>query len=411
MYSDVGPMIPATPSLFPVPRDMAKWAFVRDFTPAAFFYAGYVVAWAFLLDWWRPKQPDPWNPFGIQLAILLGVVVAIWTTASIYQKGDRVPRVTRVLSRFSSLIETIFSNASPYPGLALAYRPNGPAAPETYVHMRDAVRELAATVLLSGVLYEWQLTNADKSAEAAVNIVAVLSAADEGDTGNIPSMFKAEVDISGEAIYSLALLNVARRRAAAMATDTRIAAGDAAAPPGTQMLREETEVAARFTEVHTAIEEMAMLDRLGAFKGAAWMLRWLGIVYFIVLPPITWLGQGFYIIASNIGAFLSVGVLVSYDVYLGDVFISPTTVHMNVCYEHLLRIARSAQNRLRYWVDGLEGPGAGERVRDISVVVTRWFPPSVALSHAPRPLSSSSSSSSSSASSSLHPFPTSSKLH
>lgn len=392
MFGVVGVDEQAARYRFPGARDPRKsfWPFFVIFFGFSFLYAQLWI-WGLEAEHSRETFKHTFS-FGDFIGVVMGVTLAAMYIDDIRYQMSRLARATHIFALFNTLVEEVFDSLTKSPNLSIQvvlYKDVTRDVPTI-----EAVRQLISMILSTNVVFLWQLVSRSKKVEETYPIVGSIAVGQEG-VAQIPSMYRSRIEISGERNFSLALLNLVSRRVAAMSTMTRDATPpglfpDLAAPknadtamsmainaskPKPQMIGNATAVNATISNLRTAITEMCLLE---AYTMRYWIsvtIKVLGVLYLFALPAITWPSQGAFVLASYPAVFSVVGLLLAADVYVGCIFQSPTTAHMDHTYGHLRRLAASSSFRYREWFgtkDAVEG-----RI-PLTQLVSQWLPPAKA---------------------------------
>jgi hypothetical protein len=373
---------------FPTARDprYSFWPFFALFFAFSFLYAQFWI-WGLEANHSREVFKHTFS-FGDFIGIILGVTLVMMYLDDLRYQMSRLARATHIFALFGTLIDEVFDGISMSPNLSIqTILAPGQTRDVSTIH---AVRQLISMILSTMLVFLWQLVSRKKDVAETYPIVGSIAMGQEG-VSQIPSVYRNRIETSGERNVSLAMLNLVSRRVTAMSAMTRDSSAsdvfrdlagtkkvDSTSPmvinvnrQKPQMIENAATINATISALRTAISEMSLLEEFTMRYWISVTIKVLGVLYLLALPAITWPSQGAWVIMSYPSIFFVVGLFLATDIYVGCIFQSPTTAHMDRTYGHLQRLAATSSFRYR------ERFGTKDVAPDrlpLITLVTQWFP-------------------------------------
>lgn len=339
---------------FPKPRTVWLW-FAVPYTAAWFLSFGWAWLVVFILEA-NFNIPDSRNAYswGDGLMLLGGVFIGLWCFRTINYQLGRVANFSRIVNALWELIDTVFENANTNTELFIQVGLNDGVGGLVSLSTAQAIHELVAMILVSGVLVLWQYSTSTHYKQEVFDIVDTLQSTRDSYSGKVPVLFKHILDTHSEDVAPLTMLSLVKKRVEAWSASddyrmvyllTLKSNPSKDRPPDT-MLYNRTRIMDAISKVTSEINNAVITEELKVWSGIHIANKILGIIYLILLPGIIWPSQGRWIVVTYPVVFLFVGGLISYNIFLSDVFQSPSTTHMDAIYKRILRIESQADEAL-----------------------------------------------------------------
>lgn len=299
--------------------------------------------------------------WGDGLMLLVGVLLCMWLMRDNEFQMERLRHVGGIVSRMRTLGEAIFDSATTEQlDVTVSVADVGGAV---ILSTAQAVDELLAMVLTGQLMLIWQFVSRTCDHTEAHAIVDILSSMRGRYSGKVPLVFKAALN-EDEPNASLVMLGLVRKRieewtpgsgfshardVSALFADKRGGTGnifggepevdaDGGGGEAVYLLRDRSRLLTALANVTEDIRTAIIVED---FRPWCWILtavRFLGVVYLVVLPWILWPSQGDVIHWTYPVIFLFVGGLLIYNIVLSDVFQYPTTTHVARIYKPMQRM-------------------------------------------------------------------------
>lgn len=333
---------------FPKPRTVWLW-FAVPFAVAWLLSFGWAWLVVFILEanFDVPENRNAYS-WGDGLMLLGGIFIGLWCFRNIAHQLGRVINFSRVVNALGELVDIVFQNANPNEGLVVGVTLSDGVGGSVDLSTPQAIHELVAMILVSGVLLLWQFSSTTRHLQEVFGIVDTLTTTRDRFSGKVPVLFKTILGATREEYVSLTMLGLVRSRVEAWtARDDHTATfylslnpdkDKARELPPEYMLHNRTRIIDAISKVTNEINNAVIMEDLQVWSGIHIANKILGVIYLILLPGIIWPSQGRWIVVTYPVVFLFVGGLVAYNIFLSDVFQSPSTTHTAIIYDRMLRI-------------------------------------------------------------------------
>jgi len=339
---------------FPKPRTVWLWFAIPFFAAWALSFGwAWLVIFILEANFDVPNNRNAYS-WGDGLMLLGGVFIGLWCFKNISHQMQRIANFTRILNGLGELIDVVFENANEDARLTVSVALTDGVGGSVDMCTGMAIRELVTMILESGVLLLWQFSSPTRHLQEALGIVDMLSSGRDRYSGKVPLLFRTKLETTREAYVSLTMLDLVRSRVEKWSgrddhTTTYLLTlqqdPDSGRPPE-KLLHNRTRITSAISTVTNDIHNAVMMEDLQVWRGIHIANKILGIIYLILLPGIIWPSQGRWIAVTYPVVFLFVGGLIAYNIFISDVFQSPTTTHMSLVYDRLIRIEDRCSSEL-----------------------------------------------------------------
>ncbi len=302
-----------------------------------FVYWSYISVVATVLDDTLHRQDLRgsyyWGEFVIATSAIL---LTIWGLVDLVVQQRRYIAMQAVQTQFASLLHSFINALNPN-CIALvklvAADSHGGASPPVHAGVYQVARETCAMILTAMTMALWQpcAANRPPNSNEYANIAGVLGTNfDPTLTGLVPAQFSASPLAHGRwqcfamttlianrfqsMIHSLVVEQAAKAPSLVTAAQQYMLSGHEAL---------DTSIAV----VNSRLDDFQTAETMSSWYLVSLSIKTLGVLYLLSLPWLLWLTSPGNDIAVCLLLFASVGSLILYDIYLGDVFLSPSTLH------------------------------------------------------------------------------------
>lgn len=281
-------------------------------------------------------------------------VLALWCLMDFYCQYSRHLAMLGIHTKFSSLLFGFIGAVNQHtPCKATIAAPD--RQPENHgVH--TLTRETTIMILNAMLLSLWHVSYRTKNSRDYENIVSVMSITlDNTLTGVFPNLFISQARIQKKIPRPTVMLNLISERLLAMQVRTVASEKDKKAGELLHMLLNAETLQALVSSIREQIDLIDLTDNSLSLYWTSIFVKCLGALYFLALPWVVWLtSPNNETVVTCLFVFAVVGSFLMFNIYIGDIFINPTTLHAGALQQFICDASYRAESVINAKFAGLK---------------------------------------------------------